>query len=240
MIFDFFARIFGKSTYESSGIITTTIVERDPNMDIDDDDADGDDITINSNNCYLMAAPAADQTMPCQRTLDSSPSTAKLTTATERHHYRRISVPVGSGGGAGCDLSVQFQQQTNRKTNQTNDMNNSKNPNHRKSSNEISVYTVYTLFASFFICICTIAALLMAYMNRVNDIAQLRADFNGKFVGRDDIDVIVRNLLHEFQIDDGGIHTLKRGWVQSAMPLFPPLLSSPFLLHVLLRNFVKP
>lgn len=230
MIFDFFARIFGKSTYESSGIITTTIVERDPNMDIDDDDADGDDITINSNNCYLMAAPAADQTLACQCAHDSSPAiTAKLAAAaTERHHYRRISVPVDSSG-AGCDLTVQFQQQTNRKTNQTNDMNNSMSPNHRKSSDEISVYTAYTLFASFFICICTIAALLMAYMNRVNDMAQLRADFNGKFVGRDDIDVIVRNLLHEFQIDDGAIHTLKRGWVQSSASFFS-LSLSPFSL----------
>lgn len=210
MIFNFFARFFGKSTDKSSEVITATIVDNDPNIVVDDDDGDGNDITISSNDCYLLAAPETEPMMPQQRGLDidGNPSTAKLTASAECN-YRRLSLPVSSGSG--CDLTVQFQQQTNNKTNQTNAMCHSRNANPRrgKLSNEISVYTVYTLFASFFICICTIAVLLVAYMNRMSDIAQLRADLNGKFVGRDDIDVMVRNILHEWRIDeDDGIHTL--------------------------------
>lgn len=153
-----------------------------------------------------MDAPAAGPPMSCQRELDinSSPSTAKLTTAADCE-CERLLLPCGGGR----DLSVQFQQQTNHKTNQTNRMNNARNLSHSKASNEISACTAYTLFASFFICICTIAVLLMAYVNRVNDIAQLRADLNGNFVGREDIDVIVRNILHEFRFNDDGILTLK-------------------------------
>lgn len=224
MIFNFFARIFGKSTYKSSEIITTAIVENDSNADVDDDgdSNDGhDDITISSNKCYLMAAPAAaalQSTMPCERMLNAD---AKLTTSTNCN-YRRLSMPNvgrtdGDGGecGAGCgrNLSVQFQRQTCHKTNQTIDMNKSKRVDRGKSTNGMSIYTVYTLFVMFFICICTIAVLLMAYVNRMNDVVQLRADLNGKFVGRDDIDVIVRNILHELRIDvdgdDDGMPTLK-------------------------------
>lgn len=210
MIFNFFAHIFRGPTNKSSEIITTTISELDSNIDVDDAD-----VTISSTNCYLMDAPAAEPTMSCQREIDtnSSPSTAKLTTSADCK-WKRLLLPSGGGkaGGVGCgrDLSVQFQQQTNHKTNQTNDMNVARNLNHSRVSNEISACTVYTLFASFFICICTIAVLLMAYVNRMNDIAQLRTDLNGKFVGRDDIDMIVRNILHEFRINDDGIRsTLK-------------------------------
>lgn len=216
MIFNFFAQIFGISTYKSSEIITTTIVDNDPNIDVDDDvdDGDADGIKISSNNCYLMAAsaPAAGSTMSRQRELDNDGS--PLTDC----NYRQSSLPFEGSGrgrdrGRGRDPTVQFQQQTNHKTNQTNDMNKSRKLNRRESANGISVYTVYTLFSVFLICICTIAALLMAYMNRMNDIAQLRADLNGKFVGRSDIDVIVRNILHELQIDDGGMSAFKRRWV---------------------------
>lgn len=208
MIFNFFAGIFRGATYKSSEMITTTIAENDPNVDVDD-------VTITSTNCYLIDAPAAGPTVSCQRELDiyTSPSTAKLTTTADCE-CERFLLPcgggAGSGSGCGRDLSVQFQQQTNHKTNQTNHMNNARNLNQSKASNEISACTAYTLFASFFICICTIAMLLMAYVNRANDIAQLRADLNGKFVGREDIDVIVRNILHEFRINDDGIRTLKR------------------------------
>lgn len=209
MIFNFFALIFRGATYKSSEIITTTIAEIDPNIVVDEDD-----VTISSTNCYSMDAPAVGPTMSRQRELDinSSPSTAKLTTSADGK-CERLLLPFGGGeaGGRGCgrDLSVQFQQQTNHKTNQTNDMNNARNLNHSKASNELSACTVYTLFASFFICICTIAVLLMAYVNRVNDIAQLRTDLNGQFVGRDDIDVLVRNILHEFRINDDGVRTFK-------------------------------
>lgn len=248
MIFNFFAQIFGKSTYKSSEIITTTIVENDPNIDVDADDDDDDasdgeggsgassggsvdDITINTNNCYLMAADAATASaaagdaaaspMPCQRAFDAGSSTstddAKLTTSTDCN-YRRLlsSLPFSGGKRRGHNLTVQFQQQTtnHNKTNQINDMNKSRkmaaSRRSSKSMNGISVYTVYTLFVAFFICICTIAILLMAYVNRVNDIALLRADLNGKFVGRSDIDVIVRNILHELQADDDGMSTFKR------------------------------
>lgn len=182
-----------------------------------------DDITINSNNYHLMDAPATEWTMTNRRHESHTPD------ASSEYNYRRLpqhgssggrdgvggeattpSIPAAHARPHGRDLNIRFPQQTtNRKTNQTAVVLNQtrQHLNRGGASNtphEISIYTVYILFASFFICICTIAVLLMAYMGRMNDIAHLRADLNGKFVGRDDIDAIVRNVLIELQVGGDG------------------------------------
>lgn len=227
MIFNFFASIFGKS----SDTIATTIVVNKLDMDVNDAVDDGvgegvdanDDITINSNNYHLMDAPATESTMTNRRHDFHTPD------ASSEYNYRRLpqhdsggrdgvdgeattpSIPAAHARPHGRDLNIRFPQQTtNRKTNQTAVVLNQTRQHLNRggasnSSHEISIYTVYILFASFFICICTIAVLLMAYMGRMNDIAHLRADLNGKFVGRDDIDAIVRSVSIELQVggDDG-------------------------------------
>lgn len=189
MIFNFFAHIFGKST----GIITTTIVENEQYIDVDDDDADGNDITISSNNCYLMAAPATGSAMPCQGKLLPNTAGTSNTKSTASIECKRFSQQINSSGGR------EFQQQTNHKTN--------KNNHSRNDSNQLN--KCIAIFLPCLYCILTSALLFVIYMIHARDLATLRSDLNGRFVGRDDIGVIVRNILHDKFVHER-TQTLKR------------------------------
>lgn len=76
---------------------------------------------------------------------------------------------------------------------------NRMHPHQQKKLNELSIFSVYLLFITLFMCCCTIAALLFTYINRANDIMQLRDSLTSEFIVRNDIDALIRNVLREMK-----------------------------------------
>lgn len=73
-----------------------------------------------------------------------------------------------------------------------------------RSSNiiDVSYFSVYILFASLFVCIFTIALLLVAYINRVTDINQLRDNLKNEFIVKSDIRRMIQVALKELNDED--------------------------------------
>lgn len=67
---------------------------------------------------------------------------------------------------------------------------------------ETSYFSVYILFGSLFVCILTIAILLLAHINRVSEINQLRDSFKVDFITREDIKEVVRDALREMRNEE--------------------------------------
>lgn len=139
-----------------------------------DSDNENDDMNT-TNNCCLHPMSSA----------SSSNELAATTVNSSKYNHR-------SPQRKPLDQSSVYCEQRNH--------NSSTTTNHKL--NEISFFSIYILFASLFICICTIAVLLITYINRVTDLAQIRDGLKGEFIGKDDIDIIVRNVLNDLKDDE--------------------------------------
>lgn len=67
------------------------------------------------------------------------------------------------------------------------------------NNNETSYFSVYILFGALFICILTIAILLLAHINRVSEIKQFRDNFKADFITRHDIKQVVWDVIQEMR-----------------------------------------
>lgn len=72
----------------------------------------------------------------------------------------------------------------------------------RQNQHTISTVNVYLIFVTLFICICTISTLLCTRIYQLNDVTQLRDNLTTEFVGRHDIEQIVRSILDD--MENGG------------------------------------
>lgn len=194
MLSNLFDQIFGRSKCGKREIITTTIIEPE-SININDDPQANDSNVTTVPCCFLPTFSLADTNDSKSSTLKSNyqsqPQHKQLTTTTDQR-----------------SISSQPHHQNNDNTRQCHhrlpDHLNNQNRirNNQNKLNEISIFSVYLLFATLFVCICTIAVLLFTYINRANDIVQLRDSLTSEFISRTDIDEIIRNVLREVKNND--------------------------------------
>lgn len=194
MLSNLFDQIFGRTKCGKREIITTTIIEPESINIIDESTSNesvaGASSSSSSRNnqnhrqqrcCLLPSFSLSD-------IATTSQSTATVTSESNFHSQPQCKQP----------LLNQYHQNADKhhQTNQHNIRNN------QNKLNEISIFSIYLLFATLFVCICTIAVLLFTYINRTNDIAQLRDTLTSEFIVRGDIDEIIRNVLKDFKNDN--------------------------------------
>ncbi|XP_031630325.1 uncharacterized protein LOC116345246 [Contarinia nasturtii] len=191
MLSNLFDQIFGRSKCGKREIITTTIIEPE-SININDDPRTLNDST-DSHCCFLPSFSFSDVDDSEQSILksnyDAQPQHKQSTATTTTTPQQFISRQYHNNDN--------IQQHKHRLTNHLNHQNRIRN--NQNKLNEISIFSVYLLFATLFVCICTIAVLLFTYMNRANDIVQLRDSLTTEFISRTDIDDIIRNVLREMK-----------------------------------------
>ncbi|XP_055319441.1 uncharacterized protein LOC129577050 [Sitodiplosis mosellana] len=199
MLANLFDQIFGRSKCGKREIITTTIIEPE-SININDDDPPANDSTAC---CFLPSFSLSDTDESEPTTLKSNyqlqPQHKQLTTTTtadqrslssQQQHHQYI------------DNTQQCRQQQQHHCRPDHLNNQNRIRNNQNKLNEISIFSVYLLFATLFVCICTIAVLLFTYINRANDIVQLRDSLTSEFIARSDIDEIIQNVLREVKNND--------------------------------------
>lgn len=214
MLANLFDQIFGRSKCGKREIITTTIIEPE-SININDDD-DDDDSPANDSSacCFLPSMPS----LSLSDTDDSEPNTLKTNYQSQPQHKQLTKTADRRLLSSSSSSQQQQQQQQHQNSDNTrhcrqqqphhcpSDHLNNQNRirNNQNKLNEISIFSVYLLFATLFVCICTIAVLLFTYINRANDIVQLRDSLTSEFIARSDIDEIIRNVLSEVKNNDHG------------------------------------
>lgn len=207
MLSNLFDQIFGRSKCGKREIITTTIIEPESiNINDDDDDDDpqeNDSTAMSARCCFLPSFSLSDiqsESDALQSNYESQPQHKQLTTEQQtvleqqqqlllhHHHHQRLTIDNTLENHQQC-LSKHLHNQNRIRNNQN-------------KLNEISIFSVYLLFATLFVCICTIAVLLFTYINRANDIVQLRDSLTSEFIVKSDIDELIRNVLREMKTTD--------------------------------------
>lgn len=235
MLSDLFDQIFGRSKCGKREIVTTTIVEPDSCDDFtlandsnatricflpstfllsdgsetnNDDDGDGDDSIAYKLNSHDDGDGADDNGSQPQHKQQSI--TVDQRSALLQQQWRQPSPFQGKITAHNTTMHSQKQCLSNQYRQHHHFHQNRTNPslNQQKKLNELSIFSVYLLFITLFMCCCTIAALLFTYINRANDIMQLRDSLTSQFIVRNDIDAIIRNVLREMKTgtyanDDG-------------------------------------
>lgn len=185
MLPNLFDQIFSRSKCGKREIITTTIIEPD-SITANDDPHSNETTAMSGHCCFLPSISLSD-------TDDSDTTTLKSNYESQPQH-KQSTIDRRS---IGDDNTRQWRQQHQHLAEHLNNQNRIRN--NQNKLNEISIFSVYLLFATVFVCICTIAVLLFTYINRANDIVQLRDSFTSEFIMRSDIDELIRNVLREMK-----------------------------------------
>lgn len=189
MLSNLIEQIFGRYKCGKREIITTTIIEPESINIQNDSNPHIRNSSINNKRGYCSST----STFSLSRTASESnvfKCNYEMQPQTDQIH---LSSP----------RSIQQNDDNIRRLQRQQHLNNQNNIRNKQIKlNEISIFSVYLLFATLFVCICTIAVLLFTYINRANDIIQIRDSLTSEFIIRSDIDEIIRNVLKGIQNGD--------------------------------------
>lgn len=203
MLSNLFDQIFGRSKCGKREIITTTIIEPDSiNINDADDPRENDSTDAPAHCCFLPSFSLSgiqSESNTLQTNYESQPQHKQLTT-----EQRSVSEEQQQQKQQQLHNNHHQNHQNHQHRLPSNLHNQNRIRNNQNKLNEISIFSVYLLFATLFVCICTIAVLLFTYINRANDIVQLRDSLTSEFIVRSDIDELIRNVLREIKTTDDG------------------------------------